>query len=209
MYTHADHLALSAALDEFAVPMFAVERQSKDAHFRFIGVNSAHTNRSGLTNADIAGARTCDLLPPQDAETTENRYRDCVDRQTVLSYVEKLAFAGLSTIWNITLQPVTLRNGVQRIIGTASTSTDHAVTAKLEDAAYYATSAQMQVAQLRSFLEQVGKRPDLPADLRDKAIMVDGLTHSIDALLSDIRDAASKADNTNHRQTMCQFGQKR
>lgn len=208
MYTHADHDSLSATLDEFAVPMFAAERQSRSDSFRFIGVNAAHARRSGLTNDAIIGARTCDLLPPDDAEATENHYRDCVDRHAVLNYAETINFAGVATFWNTTLQPVVLRTGAQRIIGTAISTNDLIAAAKLEDAAFFATSAQMQVAKLRSFLEQVEKRPDLPSDLRDKAQMIDGLTRSIDALLSDIRCAASPTEKPHHRRFLCQFGLK-
>ncbi|WP_373635570.1 hypothetical protein [Yoonia sp. SS1-5] len=187
MFGNTDHQSLYQTLEAFAVPMFAAERPCPTDPFRMICINSAYTDQSGLTNDIVRAQRTSDFLHPEDAAAVEQRYCECVHNRTATNYAATLVFNDIRTQWNTTLQPVFLPDGTERIIGTAFAIDRLCETLGMDDAAYFAASAQMQMGKLRHFIDMLEQRADLPADMRDAAFVVGNLTRSIDAILGDLR----------------------
>lgn len=183
-----DHFTLANLLDQIVVPMFAAERKSKNAPFRLISVNGAHTAKTALTTDLVRGKRLCDLLRAADAAAVNARYAACADGYAVSCYDESLVLNGVRSTWKTTLQPVILPDGTERVIGTAIALDKPVSSYAADDAAYYSSHAQMQVGKLRYFLDMLEDRRDVPADMRGMAAMVNNLTYSIDAALGDIRN---------------------
>lgn len=195
LFTSDDHFTLASTLDQMAVPMFAAERDSADAPFRMVCVNAAHTARTGMTKRQVRNKRLCDLLPGQAGAEIQARYAFCADGAKATTYNERLVLNGIQMDWNTTLQPVTLSNGTERVVGTAIALDRPADVRSAEEAAYFSANAQMQVGKLQFFLDMLEGRRDVPADMRGMAMMVSNLTRSIDAVLGDIRALAPTPAN--------------
>lgn len=191
LFTSDDHFTLASTLEHMAVPMFAAERRSKDAPFRLVCVNKAHSDRTGMTTGAVRNRRIEDLLRPGDAKDVMSRYARCADQNKTISYNETLVLNGMTMDWNTTLQPVVLSDGTERVVGTAIALDRPANLRSAEEAAYFSAHAQMQVGKLRHFLDMLEDRKDVPADMRGMAMMVNNLTYSIDVVLGDIRDLAN------------------
>ena len=192
MFSMIDHQELLTVLDFFDVPMFAAERASRDDDFRMIGVNAAHTATTTLKTATIAGKTPHDILDPDDAEAVAGHYAACADRGESIIYSETLRIAGRTRHWRTTLQPVAMTNGCQRVIGIAMEAFNEQEVTGLTDTSYYAAQAQMKIGQLEAFLAYLEQRDDLPLDARAQAMMVAGLTRSLDAVLTNIQNVTER-----------------
>ena len=192
MFSMSDHKELLSVLDYFEVPMFAAERATPAEPFRLIGVNAAHTGATTLTTAMVAGKTPHDILGPEDADAVASHYATCADRGKTIVYSETLNIAGRTRHWRTTLQPVAMADGFQRVIGIAMEVFNDQEIAGLTDTSYYAAQAQIKVGQLEAFLTQLEERDDLPLDARAQAMMVAGLTRSLDAVLADIQNVTER-----------------
>lgn len=186
MFSPTDTDTLCANLDRFGVPMFAAERTAPDRPFRLLAVNAAHTRSTGLTNERVRGARVADLLPPEEAEEVEAHYARCVQTQAVIDYTEVLHIDDRRTEWRTTLQPVRTDHAAQRLVGTAVCLSDGRTDQPMTDTEYYAIRAQLQLGQVRWFLDTLTDRTDIPPDMREGAMRVANLSRSLDSLLIDI-----------------------
>lgn len=185
--------------------MFAAQRDASTEPFHLICVNTAHTRATGLDTSQIAGLRPSDILPNDEGRKVEARYESCVTLSDVIHYNEELHLSGRLTHWHTTLMPVKLDCGGDRVIGTALTLGLPVVTDDLSDAEYYAAQVQMRLGQIGQFLRIIQEHPETPQDLRTGAIMMEGLNHSLDHLLQDLRLATqsrppARVDTRNHLQ---------
>ena len=192
MFSTTDHKDLLDFLAFFDVPMFAAERSSPDQPFRLIGVNAAHTATTTLTTDAIAGRTPHEILPPDDADAVAGHYDACATRGETIIYNETLSIAGRTRHWRTTLQPVVTQSGCQRVIGVAMETHDAEQISALTDTSFYAAQAQIKVGQLEAFLDHLQQRDDLPLDARSQAMMVAGLTRSLDMVLADIQDLTAR-----------------
>lgn len=192
MFSLPDKTELMRVLDFFDVPMFAAERASIHEHFRMIGVNAAHTAATSLTTEQIAGKTPHDILGPEDADNVAGHYHACVTGRHTIAYNETLQIHGVTRHWRTTLQSVVMPGGGQRVIGIAMEIHDASQVSALSDTSYYAAQAQMKIGQLEAFLTHLESRDDLPVDARSQAMMVAGLTRSLDAVLADIQSLTSQ-----------------
>lgn len=192
MFSMSDHDELLTVLNFFDVPMFAAERASQEDDFRLIGLNAAHTSVTTLTTAMVANRRPHDILPPDDADAVAAHYANCADRGQTITYSETLNIAGRTRHWRTTLQPAVTADGRQRVIGTAMEVFNDQDITGLTDTSFYAAQAQMKIGQLEAFLAHLEQRDDLPLDARAQAMMVAGLTRSLDAVLADIQTVTKR-----------------
>jgi len=192
MFTTLDTDQLLATLNRFAVPMFAAERPDQYSPFRILCTNSAHVRATGLKGDDVAGLRLEEFLPPEDARNTEERYALCIQTDDVINYHETLRIMGRLTRWDTTLQPVNMPGTRQRIIGTALSMELNADPAEVDDTEFFAAQAQMQIGQMQQFLDWLEVHPQIPAETRDHALMINGLARSLERVLLDLRLATQR-----------------
>lgn len=192
MFSMQDHTELLQVLDYFDVPMFAAERAPGDTDFRMIGVNACHSTATSLTTALVAGRTPHDILPPADAIAVAAHYLTCTTRGETIVYNETLNIAGRTRHWRTTLQPVMLPDRRQRVVGIAMEIADAEQVSALTDTSFYAAQAQMKIGQLEAFLTHLEHRDDLPLETRSEAMMIAGLTRSLDAVLADIQSLTTR-----------------
>ena len=192
MFSMSDQTELLQVLDYFDVPMFAADRSALDAPFRFVGLNAAHTAATTLTTAMVAGRTPHDILSSDDADAVARHYDTCATTGRTVSYSETLNIAGQTRHWRTSLQPVVLASGGGRIIGIAMEIRDPSQMIAMSDTTYYAAQAQLKIGQLETFLSYLEHRTDLPLDARSQAMMMAGLTRSLDAVLADIQTLTAR-----------------
>jgi PAS domain S-box-containing protein len=94
----------------------------ENGEFRYVGLNPAHENLTGIRSEELYGKTPQQVLPPDTARTVCDRYRACVEAGETVTYEECLPFKGLETWWITSLTP--LRDANQRIYRLIGTSTD-------------------------------------------------------------------------------------
>ena len=94
----------------------------ENGDFRYVGLNPAHENLTGIRSEELYGKTPQQVLPPDAARTVCDRYQACVEAGETITYEECLPFKGLETWWITSLTP--LRDCHQRIYRLIGTSTD-------------------------------------------------------------------------------------
>jgi len=91
-----------------------------DHTFRFVSVNPAYENLTGLPASFLAGKSPEAVLVGEAAQITLQRYTECAQYQTTMIYEESLHLQGRDAWWLTTLTPlVDEQNRVYRLIGTS------------------------------------------------------------------------------------------
>lgn len=94
-----------------------------DGNFRYQGFNSAAIELTGIK--DVEGKTPQEILPAIAASTVIDRYQECVDLKSSISYEECLPFGGEDTWWLTTLNPLEDETGrIYRLIGTSLNISD-------------------------------------------------------------------------------------
>jgi PAS domain S-box-containing protein len=126
----------------FVIDVVAGDIQDETEAFRYVGINTAHEQLTGLTDHSIRGKTPADILPPNLAATVSAHYRDCVAARAPITYEEAVPFQGEEQWWLTTLTPLVSDQGrIHRLIGTSLNITRR-------------YQAEAQVQQLNRELEQ-------------------------------------------------------
>lgn len=108
--------------DNIQEAIFVVDIE-EDGTFRYQGFNSAATRLTGVT--EVENKTPEEILPHAVAAAVTDRYRNCVEIQSSISYEECLPFQGEDTWWLTTLNPIEDKTGrIYRIIGTSLNISD-------------------------------------------------------------------------------------
>ncbi len=84
---------------------------------RFIALNPAHEQQSGLDASSLIGKTPHEVLPPDVAASITERYHECIQAKTLYAYEEQLSLPNGIAWWRTTLSPVLKNNEVIGIIG--------------------------------------------------------------------------------------------
>ncbi|MBD2497056.1 PAS domain-containing protein [Nostoc sp. FACHB-280] len=107
---------LRSIYDGVAQAIFVVDVVDDD--FRYVGLNTAHEELSGLISDDVQGKTPEQLLPPTVATKVRQHYQNCLNAGTTITYEECLPFKGQETWWFTSLTPLRDNNHrVYRIVG--------------------------------------------------------------------------------------------
>ena len=151
MHDTASAAALSQLLNQFSVPMFAVERSGPYSTFRFACLNDAMATTGQQPVAEILGKSAFDILPMQEAEVANGRYLECALTRSVVRFRDRFTTDGRRVIWDTTLQFVELPNSAERVLGTSiqlgaeDATLPEAVT--FEDIQYISTMADIAITR--------------------------------------------------------------
>jgi len=192
MFSTLDTVQLRCTLNRFAIPMFAAERANKHSQFRILCINNAHSRATGLDGNAVAGQKLSEIFTPDDAAIVEGHYAMCVESNDVINYHETIQLLGRKTRWDTTLQPIKMPGGSHRIIGTALSMELNTDPSQVDDTEYFAAQAQMQIGQMQQFLDWLEVHPEIPARVRDHALMTNGLARSLERILLDLRLATQR-----------------
>ncbi len=108
---------LRTIYDNVREAIFVVDLTA-NGRFRYQGFNLAAQKLTGVE--DVINKTPSQILPPEVAAAVENRYRECMESQGIITYEECLPFQGQDTWWLTTLNPIEDETGkIHRIIGTS------------------------------------------------------------------------------------------
>ena len=96
--------------------MFAVS-VARNGVFRFIGINAAHEDATGLISRRLAGRRPEDVLPRRLARNLSANLRDCLRAGERHDYAECLDLPAGRRHWKTTLNPIKDGGEVYAIVG--------------------------------------------------------------------------------------------
>lgn len=178
---------LSALLDCFHVPMFAVQRVAPDQPFALLCSNAAYRSAAGLRRRHIKGAAAESLWPADQADLMAEKFNICAAGRRDLRFSETFASSTSVMQWDTTLQHVSLRKGGDRIIGTAlridKTHPSHA----LEDVWYHANVADLQIQNLSALLDETRNARIFCHHNTQRVRSLAALCRSVQQAISDIR----------------------
>ncbi|MBD2596781.1 PAS domain-containing protein [Nostoc spongiaeforme FACHB-130] len=114
---------LRSIYDGVAQAIFVVDVVDND--FRYVGLNNAHEELTGLISDDVQGKTPEQLLPPTAAMKVRQHYQNCLNAGTTITYEECLPFKGQETWWFTSLTPLRDNNHrVYRIVGSCINITE-------------------------------------------------------------------------------------
>lgn len=199
MHKTASAAALTKLLNQFSVPMFAVERKDPRATFRFVCLNEAMAVTGGRSAARTIGKSTFDLMPTTEAEIVNARYLECAQTREVVRFQDGFTTLGRRVIWDTTLQFMELSDGAQRIVGTSiqlsQQDTVLPETVTYENINYISTMADYQLQNLVTLFETYRDRDLFQAEAAPRIDRLSGMCRSIQRAVSDIRKIAQGAQN--------------
>jgi PAS domain S-box-containing protein len=122
---------LRSIYDNVQEAIFVVDIEEDDT-FRYQGFNPAAKRLTGIEN--VINKTPQEILTPETATLVEQRYQECVQAATSISYEECLHFQGRESWWLTTLNPIKDEAGkVYRLIGTSLNITkQHAALGELQ-----------------------------------------------------------------------------
>lgn len=90
----------------------------ENGEFRYVGVNPAHEQLTGILSTELQGKTPEQVLPPDAAVVVQQHYRDCIEAGDTITYEECFTFQGKQTWWMTSLTPLgNERAQIYRIIG--------------------------------------------------------------------------------------------
>ncbi|SIR29361.1 response regulator [Halanaerobium kushneri] len=91
---------------------------------RFLKLNPAHENLTGLKTEDVAGKTPVEAVGPEIGEIVESHYRECLEKKETISYEEVLDLPSGKKTWATQLSPVINEGKVTHIVGSARNITE-------------------------------------------------------------------------------------
>jgi PAS domain S-box-containing protein len=114
---------LRSIYDGVAQPIFVFD--VVDDNFRYVGLNQAHEEVTGLYSAKLRGKTPEQVFPAPVAAKLKQHYQDCVNAKETITYEECLLFKGQETYWITSLTPFLDQDShVYRIVGTSLNITE-------------------------------------------------------------------------------------
>lgn len=101
------------ALSQVLVPITVSEVLENDG-FRFLRINKAHTDLSGLDAETFIGRNPKDLLPETEAHKVLQRDREAAQTGSPQTYEERLSLPGGQFWWRTSIAPIKDAQGVVR-----------------------------------------------------------------------------------------------
>jgi PAS domain S-box-containing protein len=147
---------MMSVLESIACAAFVVDVDG-DGGFRYLGLNAAHTESSGVSLEMVAGKRPHEVLPVEVADRVCANYRRCVEARGPIRYEERLVLAHQPRWWSTSLMPLFGEGGrVTRIFGTSSD-----ISAQ--------KAMEVELRRSRSFLQTVIDHVPVPVFCKDAA----------------------------------------
>ncbi len=188
---------LAAILDQFSIPMFAVERASDTSDFALVCINRAHAEATGLASEGSQGVALRDLLSPKQANNVAGRYAECARTQSPLRYLETLTLPAGVQQWDTTIQPVRLASGADRVIGTAiqiaGDSRSEGTQITFDNIRYFSALADMQLQNLLSMFDAAREQGLFSNDSASRVSRLCGVCRSVQRSVEDIRQTVRLA----------------
>ena len=121
---------LRSIYDGVGQPILVVDVALDD--FRFIGLNPAYEQATGLRSQDIQGKTPEQIFSPAAAAIAKQHYQDCLAAGETITYEECLTFKAQETWWITSLTPLKKENScIYRLVASSINITQQKHTQKM------------------------------------------------------------------------------
>ena len=189
---------VTALLNGFPVPMFALERATLRAPFRFVSFNEAMQRNHRRPATELLGRTPREVMCEREATIAERAYAACARRRDVVRFRDVFTTAGRPVVWDTTLQYVPLPDGQERILGTATTLSDAPAPDRagaFDDIRFFASVADYQLQNLISLFDDLRGEGLLPPEQVQRAERVGAMCRAVQRAVTDIRDTVARAQD--------------
>ena len=190
--------ALERLLNQFSVPMFALDRPGSNSAFSFVCINRALETAGSKPANQVIGRSVHDLLPKIEADIAHTRYSQCAEQRSDLRFRDRFTTAGKPVVWDTTLQHVRLKDGGDRVVGTSIRMMEDGSQARkdpaLDDIQYFSSMADLQLRNLISTFEIFRDRELFAIQNEQHIDKLAGMCRTVQRAVEDIK----KVVHTNH-----------
>ena len=183
--------ALERLLNQFSVPMFALDRSGSNNAFSYVCINRALESAGGKPANQVLGRSVHDLLPKLEADIAHTRYSQCAEQRGDLRFRDRFTTAGKPVLWDTTLQHVMLKDGGDRIVGTSIRMTEEGCQAQkdpaLDDIQYFSSMADLQPRNLISTFEIFRDRELFAIQNEQHIDKLAGMCRTVQRAVEDIK----------------------
>ncbi|MBD3665314.1 hypothetical protein [Sulfitobacter aestuariivivens] len=201
MHDLASETDLTRTLNQFSVPMFAIDRGGRHGDFRLTGANKALERACNRSVADMIGRSLVDLLPAAAARTALMRFAQCTRERSVIRCRDAFAIPNRDVRWDTTLQYVQLADGRDRIVGTTielAPEADMGPVLVFEDIQYLSSVADLQLQNLITMFETFRDFELFTFENEQRVARLGGMCRTIQRAVDDIRKTV-RAAQRDHR----------
>jgi hypothetical protein len=195
--------ALETLLNQFSVPMFALDRAGPQDAFRFVCINDALEQGGDWPAENVLGRSVYELLPKVEADIAHTRYTQCIDQGGALRYSDRFTTAGRPVVWDTTLQHVALKDGGDRVVGTCIKIAEDLPEAHqepaLDDIQYFSSMADLQLQNLISTFEIFRDRELFAIQNEQHIDKLAGMCRTVQRAVEDIKKVVRTSHNSPSR----------
>lgn len=196
MYEMISKVALAQLLNQFSAPMFALERTNLSAPFRFVHINDAMEQVAHCDRHEIIGTLLSKVLPVHDHKSIMRYFMHSIETGEVIRFRESFAFSGESSRWDVTLQPILLADGSNRIIATCiqeAAASYLPETPALDDIQYFSSIADFQLQNLISTFETCQAGDLFEGQSNQRIERLSGMCRAVQRAVADIKKSLRNA----------------
>ena len=213
MLNTLSNAALERLLNQFSVPMFALERAAQSADFSITCVNTAMERLCGLSRDDMIGRSIVEMAAA--TEEVRAHYQRCVSTRETIRFSFLFTREQRRMSWDQTLQFVPGPDGLDRVIATALKPCEEVPHIRdelaFEDLNYYATIADLQLENLSSGFASAAERARVGVVDEDRIMRLHAVCRTIQSTVGDIKSVVrdAQARRATHRKgnpARCQQG---
>ena len=192
--------ALERLLNQFSVPMFALDRSGSNGAFSFVCINRALESAGARPANQVIGRSVHDLMPKIEADIAHTRYSQCAEQRADLRFRDRFTTAGKPVVWDTTLQHVVLKDGGDRVVGTSIRMTEEDCQVQkdpaLDDIQYFSSMADLQLRNLITTFEIFRNRELFSIRNEQHIDKLAGMCRTVQRAVEDIK----KVVHTTHSQ---------
>lgn len=195
MFNKLSTAKLERLLDQFSVPMFAIERRAADAEFRITCLNTALEDLAGLPRRDMLGRSIVEMAAA--AEETMEYYQRCVTTRQTIRFSFLFTREQRRMCWDKTLQYARSPEGHDRIIATAIKVSFHTPLLQdqlaFEDVRYFSSIADLQLENLSSAFGSATEQARVTPFDEERLMRLHAVCRTIQSTVADIKQVVRTA----------------
>lgn len=197
MFNTLSPAQLQVLLDQFSVPMFALDRVSADRTFRIVCINQTLENVTGRSKTQIIGRTAFDLMPPDEASLAKQHYDSCARSGKNIRFSDTFTLRDRRVMWDTTLQHAKSPDGNERIIGTTLPITpSHSPAddvATYEDVRYFTALADLQLENMATACDLVSAHSSAIPEVEFRVAKLHRICRTVQRTVSDIKQVVRQA----------------
>lgn len=188
---------LEKLLEQFSVPMFAIETEGPGSDFCITCMNSALEDLAGQPREELQGRSILEIAANTAIEDTIEYYQRCVRTRQTIRFAFLFDNERQPMHWNKTLQYARSPEGYDRVIATAiKVPTETPLLQDrlaFEDVRYFSSIADLQLENLSCAFDSATEQARVTPIEEDRIMRLHAVCRTIQSTVSDIKGVVRAA----------------